>query len=53
MTRRLLAIAILIAVIAFLCNPAAAFQKKGLLNIGDQFNLSEPEVEDLAEETSD
>ena len=53
MTRRLLAIAILIAVIAFSCNPAAAFQKKGLLNIGDQFNLSEPEVEDLAEETSD
>ncbi|HQZ67610.1 MAG TPA: YCF48-related protein [Planctomycetaceae bacterium] len=52
MTRRLLNITLIVTVFTLCCHPATAFQKRGLLNFGDKFDLSEPDVEDSAKENS-
>ncbi|MBC7965823.1 MAG: hypothetical protein H7Z17_07845 [Fuerstia sp.] len=46
MTRPLTYFALAGLVVSFCGNMAAAFQQKSLLDLGDNFNLSEPEVDD-------
>ena len=46
MTRRLTFLTLAVLVVLFCPNTATAFQKKSLLDLGDNFNLSEPEVDD-------
>ena len=46
MTRRLTCLTLAVLVVSFCGHPVAAFQKKSLPDSGDNFNLSEPEVDD-------
>ena len=53
MTRRLSHFTLAILVFLLLGSTGEAFQEKGLLDVGDKFNLSEPEVDDSASKTAD
>lgn len=48
MTRRLSCLTLAVIVVSCCGNTASAFQKNGLPDFGDNFNLSEPEVDDSA-----
>lgn len=53
MTRRLSHFTLAILVFLVVGSTGEAFQKKSLLDVGDKFNLSEPEVDDSASKTAD
>ncbi len=53
MTRRLSHFTLAILVFLVLGSTGEAFQEKSLLDVGDKFNLSEPEVDDSASKTAD
>jgi len=53
MTRRLSYHNLAILVFLFFGSTAEAFQEKGLLDLGDKFNLSEPEVDDSASQSAE
>ena len=52
MTRSVTHLTIAFLLVSLCASTALAFQKKGLLDFGDKFNLSEPKVDDSAAETA-
>ena len=53
MTRSVTHLTIAFLLVSLCASTALAFQKKGLLDFGDKFNLSEPKVDDSAAETTE